>query len=93
MALEVRVDLTCGDPGARNLADLLGALDLTALAAPPGAGGAPDAYHYDLTLAGEDGRRELAFGAGGVPPELRPVVRALERRGLEELRARRAGAG
>jgi len=99
MPLEVRVDLTRAEAGAAELADLLGGLDLAALSSPPspapagsGAPAAPDAYHYDLTLAGEDGRRELSFGAGGVPAELRPVIRALERRALDDLRARRGGA-
>jgi hypothetical protein len=95
MRLEVEVDLTREEPGAAELAQLLGAVDLAALAPPPAGGGGavPDGYHYDLTLAGEDGPHELAFDAGGVPAELRPVVRALERRALDELRARRSGAG
>ncbi len=97
MRLEVEVDLTREEPGAAELARLLDALDLATLAPPPAppaaGGGVPDGYHYDLTLAGEDGPHELAFDAGGVPAELRPVVRALERRALDELRARRSGAG
>jgi hypothetical protein len=94
MRLEVRVDLAAGDPGAAELARLLDGLDVAALAAAATpATRAPDAFRYDLTLAGDDGRRELAFGQGGVPEELRPVIRALERRAMAELRARRGGAG
>jgi hypothetical protein len=94
MRLEVQVDLSAGEEGAADLARLLQGLDLAALA----RGGArseplPDAYRYDLEVDAGDGREELAFGAGAapVPPELRPVIRLLERRALDALRARRPG--
>lgn len=96
MRLEVEVDLRAsGEAGP--LADLLRDLDVEALArqerAGPPAPPMPDAYRYDLTFVGGDGRTELAFGAGAgaVPPELRPVIKDLERRALEGLRARRGG--
>jgi hypothetical protein len=94
MALDVRVDLDAAEPGSAELAGLLGALDVPALARrTPSAPAVPDAYHYDVTLVGEGGRQELHFGSGGVPPELRPVIRLLERRALDELRARRRDRG
>jgi len=92
MRLEVEVDLRGQDPGAAELAELLRDLDVPALGAAPGSGApVPDAYRYELTVDRGDGPEELSFGDGAVPPELRPVLRALERRALDELRARRRG--
>lgn len=94
MRLEVQVDLSSGRPDAGELAALLQELDLPSLARRARSGPpAPDAYHYDLTVDRDDGPQELSFGDGAMPPELRPLVRLLERRAMDQLRARRGGAG
>ncbi len=94
MRLEVAVDLRPGDPGTAELAELLQDLDVATLGARAGPGApVPDAYCYELTVDREDGREELSFGDGAVPAELRPVIRVLERRALDELRARRRARG
>ena len=94
MRLEVEVDLRSGDPASTELAALLQGLDVAAAgaraaSAPP----VPDGYRYELTVDRGDGRQELSFEDGAMPPELRPVIRVLERRALDELRARRRERG
>ena len=42
---------------------------------------------------GEEGREELSFADTAMPAELRRVIRVLERRALDERRARRGAAG
>jgi len=95
MRLEVEVDLRGPDAEAAELAELLRGLDVAALRAAAGsAAPVPDGYRYELTVDRGQGREELSFGPGALPPELRPVIRALERRALDELRARRrSGSG
>ncbi len=96
MRLEVSVDLASDPAGAGGLAELLQEVDVPALgrrAAAAGQAPVADGFRYELVLVGEEGREELAFGDTTMPAELRPVVRMLERRALDELRARRPPAG
>ena len=96
MRLEVTVDLATEPSGAGGLAELLGDVDVPALGRRGAAGGqapVPDGFRYELILVGEGGREELSFGDTTMPAELRPVIRLLERRALDELRARRGTAG
>ncbi len=94
MRLEVEVDLRSGDPASAELSELLRGLDVVAAGAGAASGPpVPDGYRYELTVDRGDGRQELSFGDGAMPPELRPVIRLLERRALDELRARRRGGG
>jgi hypothetical protein len=94
MRLEVSVDLASDPAAAGGLAELLREVDVPALRRRATEGGrVPDGFRYELVLVGEEGREELAFGDTTMPAELRPVVRVLERRALDELRARRGPAG
>ena len=94
MRLEVEVDLRSGDPASAELTGLLQGLDVAAAGTRAASGPpVPDGYRYELTVDRGDGRQELSFGDGAMPPELRPVIRLLERRALDELRARRRGGG
>ena len=94
MRLEVTVDLRSDPSGAGGLAELLQAVDVMELTRRAAAGAqVADGYRYDLTLVGEGGREELSFADAAMPAELRPVIRVLERRALDELRARRGRAG
>ena len=94
MRLEVTVDLRSDPSGARGLAELLQDVDVMELTRRAAADTqVADGYRYDLTLVGESGREELSFADAAVPAELRPVIRLLERRALDELRARRGRAG
>ncbi len=96
MRLEVSVDLAT-DPGeAGGLAELLREVDVPALgrgAAAAGQAPVADGFRYELILVGEKGREELSFADATMPAELRSVIRLLERRALDELRARRPPAG
>ena len=94
MRLEVRVDLASDPGGAGGLGELLREVDVPALGRRAAAGGqVPDGYRYELVLVGEEGREELSFADTAMPAELRRVIRVLERRALDELRARRGAAG
>lgn len=91
--LEVEVDLASGAPGVAALAELVATLDVAGLAgrATTSPGTVADGYRYELTVEDDDGRHRLAFGQAAIPAVLRPVVKDLERRGLDELRSRRGG--
>lgn len=89
--LEVEVDLASKDPEVAALAGLVRELDVAGLAGrgatPPGA--VADGFRYELTVEDDDGRHRLDFAQGDMPAGLGPVVKDLERRGLEQLRSRR----
>jgi hypothetical protein len=63
---------------ARDLAGVLDAVDLDALAGPssnPSGTGVPDAFHYDVSVSRGGRRWELNLRDPDVPDELRPVIR------------------
>jgi hypothetical protein len=94
MRLEVTVDLRSDPASAGGLAELLRDVDVVALTRRAASGTqVADGYHYDVILVAEGGREELSFADAAMPAELRPVIRVLERRALDELRARRRAAG
>jgi len=86
--LETAVDLDEPTDGqAAELSELLGQVDLAALAQrSPLRGRGADSYQYDLTV--DDGGEIVHVTLDGteVPSELRPVIKRLESRAIEERR-------
>ncbi len=87
--LETEVDLTSGGSDARVVAELLDALDMAQLAAPPSPGPGADAFQYELTLDLGGEAQTFRVGDAAGHPELRRLLEHLERRALSALRASR----
>lgn len=88
--LETSVELVDehGDEAA-EIARLLDEADVPALARQsrgpaPGA----DQFEYTLTVESDDERHDLTLAQSQVPRELRPLIKRLERRAMEDLRRR-----
>ena len=72
------------DPaGAEALAHVLGGDGPARFAALPGQGAGADEYRYDLAIRRGDDVVSLGFDESRLPPELLPLVEALEQRALE----------
>lgn len=73
-----------------ELAELLDQVDLADLAErSPLRGPGADTYQYELTVEQGDRREHVTVDDTEVPAELRPVIRRLEARAVEERRRRR----
>ncbi|MCV2489183.1 hypothetical protein OF117_07385 [Geodermatophilus sp. YIM 151500] len=83
-----RVELTLrqdelGPAGAEALARVLQGPGPSRFAGLPGESGGADEYRYDLTIRRGDEVVSLRFDASMLPPDLLPLVDALEQRALE----------
>ena len=79
------------EPGedAAELARLLDEADVPGLAQQsPAPGPGADQFEYQLTVEREGERHEIALGQSQVPGDLRPLIKRLERRAMEERRRR-----
>ncbi len=89
--LQTVVDLgeLADDQGA-ELAELLDQVDLTDLAGrSPLRGHGADTYQYELTVDQGDRSEHVTVDDTQVPAELRPVIKRLEARAVEERRSKR----
>jgi emfourin len=79
--LEVDVGREDLDPAAADALDRV--LDGPRPEAPPPPAGAADDYQYDLTVRRGEQVVSLRLAGSGLPPELVPLVDALEQRALD----------
>lgn len=79
--LEVDVDRAELDPAAAEALDRV--LDGPPPEPPPAPAGAADGYQYDLTVRRGERVVSLRLDENGLPPDLLPLVDALEERALD----------
>ncbi len=78
------------DDQAAELAELLDQVDLAELAGrSPLRGPGADTYQYELTVDQGDRSEHVTVDDTQVPAELRPVIKRLEARAVEERRRKR----
>ena len=83
--LELEVDQQDLDPAeSAALAQVLEGPGLAQFSDLPGRGSGADEYQYDLTLKRGDDVVSLRFDETRLPPELAPLVDALERRAMNQ---------
>ena len=86
----VDVDLAAGDPEAARFVELLESVDLGALERRAASEQpTPDRYFYELPGQRAETQHRIALSGPAIPPELRPLIKALERRWLQPQGARR----
>jgi hypothetical protein len=78
------------DEQARELEKLMGQADLSSLAErSPLRGSGADTYQYELVLEDANGPRQLVVDQTAIPDELRPLIKWLEERAVEERKSSR----